>query len=68
MVCELIDGQFPSWRHLTIEAVESAGTVNAVLRIGGRFATRFPLRPGMPPRCGGGNPSRQLGWVRLYVG
>ena len=46
VVRELVDEQFPGWRHLAIKAVESPGTVNAIFRIGGRFAARFPLRPG----------------------
>lgn len=37
--------QLPRWRALAIEAVESPGTVNAIFRIGGRLAARFPLRP-----------------------
>jgi aminoglycoside phosphotransferase (APT) family kinase protein len=45
MVRELTDDQFPGWRHLDIRAVESAGTVNAIFRIGDQFAARFPLRP-----------------------
>ena len=45
VVRELVDEQFPSWRQLA-KAVESAGTVNAIFRIGDRFAARFPLRPG----------------------
>ena len=43
---ELVDEQFPGWRYLAIKAVASAGTVNAIFRIGDRFAARFPLRPG----------------------
>jgi len=46
VVRELVDDQFPCWRDLAIKAVESAGTVNAIFRIGDRFAARFPLRPG----------------------
>ena len=45
IVRELIDDQFPSWRYLAIAAVEPAGTVNAIFRIGDRFTARFPLRP-----------------------
>ena len=44
-VRELVDEQFPSWRQLAITAVQSAGTVNAIFRLGDRFAARFPLRP-----------------------
>ena len=46
MVRELVDHQFPEWRGLPIEPVASRGTVNAILRIGGEFAARFPLEPG----------------------
>jgi aminoglycoside phosphotransferase (APT) family kinase protein len=45
MVRQLVDDQFPGWRHLAIAAVEPAGTVNAIFRIGDRFTARFPLRP-----------------------
>ena len=34
VVRELVDEQFPSWRQLAITAVESAGTVNAIFRLG----------------------------------
>jgi len=40
VVRELADDQFPSWRDLAIKAVESAGTVNAIFRIGDRLAAR----------------------------
>lgn len=43
MVRELVAGQFPGWRGLAVRAVESAGTVNAIFRIGDRLAARFPL-------------------------
>jgi aminoglycoside phosphotransferase (APT) family kinase protein len=46
VVRELVDEQFPSWRHLAIIAVQAAGTVNAIFRIGDRFAAWFSLRPG----------------------
>jgi aminoglycoside phosphotransferase (APT) family kinase protein len=46
MVRELVDEQFPSWRGLPVTTVESPGTVNAIFRIGGQLAARFPLRPG----------------------
>jgi aminoglycoside phosphotransferase (APT) family kinase protein len=44
-VRELVDDQFPRWRDLPVRAVESAGTVNAIFRIGQRLAARFPLEP-----------------------
>jgi len=43
MVRELVDRQFPRWRDLPVRAVPSAGTVNALFRIGARFVARFPL-------------------------
>ena len=42
----LVDGQFPRWRGLPIEEVVSHGTVNALFRLGGGLAARFPLEPG----------------------
>jgi aminoglycoside phosphotransferase (APT) family kinase protein len=45
-VRELVDEQFPAWRGLPIRGVASQGTVNAIFRIGDRFAARFPLEPG----------------------
>lgn len=45
VVRELVDEQFPGWRSLPIRAVAGAGTVNAIFRIGDRFAARFPLEP-----------------------
>jgi aminoglycoside phosphotransferase (APT) family kinase protein len=45
-VRELVGDQFPRWRRLIVTAVEPAGTVNAIFRIGDRLVARFPLRPG----------------------
>jgi aminoglycoside phosphotransferase (APT) family kinase protein len=41
----LVDEQFPEWRDLPVRRVASQGTVNAIFRIGGQFAARFPLEP-----------------------
>jgi aminoglycoside phosphotransferase (APT) family kinase protein len=41
----LVDEQFPEWRSLTVRSIPSQGTVNAIFRIGDRFAARFPLEP-----------------------
>jgi aminoglycoside phosphotransferase (APT) family kinase protein len=46
MVRELVDEQFPAWRSMAIRAVDSPGAVNAIFRVGERFAARFPLEPG----------------------
>lgn len=43
---ELVDDQFPEWRDLPLREAPSQGTVNAIVRIGERFAARFPLEPG----------------------
>jgi aminoglycoside phosphotransferase (APT) family kinase protein len=40
----LVDEQFPEWARLPVTGVVSEGTVNAIFRIGDRFAARFPLR------------------------
>jgi len=45
-VRELVADQFPQWRGLAITAVDAPGTVNAIFRIGGQFAARFPRQPG----------------------
>lgn len=42
----LLDEQFPEWRGLEVRSVDSAGTVNAIFRIGDRLTARFPLQPG----------------------
>lgn len=42
----LVGEQFPEWRDLPIIRIAGSGTVNAIFRIGERFAARFPLRPG----------------------
>lgn len=45
-VRELVDRQLPEWQPLPIQRVAAWGTVNAIVRIGDRFAARFPLQPG----------------------
>jgi aminoglycoside phosphotransferase (APT) family kinase protein len=39
----LIDRQFPQWRGLPVRPAAGTGTVNAIFRIGDRYAARFPL-------------------------
>lgn len=41
---DLIRDQFPQFGDEKITALASAGTVNAIFRIGSRYAARFPLR------------------------
>lgn len=43
-VRRLVADQFPQWQHLAILEVPTAGTVNAIFRIGADLAARFPLR------------------------
>ncbi|MFH8491305.1 aminoglycoside phosphotransferase family protein [Streptomyces longisporoflavus] len=44
----LVEQQFPEWRSLPVRSVASQGTVNAIFRIGDRFAARFPLESADP--------------------
>ncbi len=41
----LLAQQFPKWQELPVSKVTSAGTDNAIFRIGDQFAARFPLEP-----------------------
>ena len=41
----LVAEQFPQWQALPVRRIASQGTVNAIFRIGGELAARFPLRP-----------------------
>ena len=41
----LLERQFPQWRELPVNAVESTGTVNALFRLGETLVARFPLLP-----------------------
>jgi aminoglycoside phosphotransferase (APT) family kinase protein len=42
----LVNEQFPEWSGLTVRAVPSHGTVNALFRIGDGLVARFPILPG----------------------
>jgi aminoglycoside phosphotransferase (APT) family kinase protein len=44
IVQALVREQFPQWRDLPIDRVHGLGTVNAIFRIGERYAARLPLR------------------------
>ncbi len=46
LVRTLIASQFPEWADLPVTPVESAGTVNAIFRLGTEFGVRMPLTPG----------------------
>lgn len=42
LVGRLVAAQFPAWAGLPLERVDSAGTVNAIFRLGGDMAVRLP--------------------------
>lgn len=42
LVRRLIAAQFPQWADLPVERIESAGTANAMFRLGGAMAVRLP--------------------------
>jgi aminoglycoside phosphotransferase (APT) family kinase protein len=50
LVARLVASQFPQWRELAIERVPSAGTDNALFRLGPELVVRLPRMPG----AGGG--------------
>jgi aminoglycoside phosphotransferase (APT) family kinase protein len=51
IVRQLVGEQFPRWSALPIKQVRSAGTENAIFRIGDRLAARLPLRPQDPAKA-----------------
>jgi aminoglycoside phosphotransferase (APT) family kinase protein len=50
-VRRLVDEQFPRWKALTVRALPTAGTVNAIFRIGDDLAARFPIRAQDPSQA-----------------
>ncbi len=46
IVAGLVATQFPQWAHLPLRRYDSAGTVNAIYRLGEGLAVRLPLQPG----------------------
>jgi aminoglycoside phosphotransferase (APT) family kinase protein len=48
VVRALVDAQFPQWRELPVRRLATAGTVNAIFRVGDGLAARLPLRDGDP--------------------
>ena len=46
LVRRLIGRQFPRWAALPVTKVRSAGTDNAIFRLGADMAVRLPRRPG----------------------
>jgi aminoglycoside phosphotransferase (APT) family kinase protein len=58
LVSRLLADQFPQWRDLPIEPVESSGTDNAIYRLGEDMAVRLPHIPG-----GTGTIDKELHWL-----
>ncbi|MDX6313250.1 MAG: hypothetical protein QOF44_2714 [Streptomyces sp.] len=58
LVRRLLAGQFPEWAGLPVELVASAGTVNAVYRLGEDMAVRLPRIEG-----GAGDVDREQRWL-----
>lgn len=46
MVRRMVGAQFPQWSNLPVTEVSSAGTVNALYRVGSELVARLPLQPG----------------------
>ena len=42
LVSRLLAAQFPQWANLPIEPVHSAGTDNAIFRLGDEMSVRLP--------------------------
>lgn len=51
LVARLISHQFPRWAHLPLEPVASAGSDNAIFRLGPDLAVRLPKRESAAPQA-----------------
>jgi len=58
LVRRLVVAQFPRWAGLPLRRVSSAGTVNAIYRLGDELAVRLPLVPGWAEDL-----ERELEWL-----
>ncbi|MFF4351028.1 aminoglycoside phosphotransferase family protein [Streptomyces sp. NPDC001530] len=58
LVRRLLAAQFPSWAELPLKRVESAGTVNALYRLGDDMAVRLPRIPE-----GAGDVEKERDWL-----
>ncbi|PZF81197.1 aminoglycoside phosphotransferase family protein [Jiangella anatolica] len=63
LVRRLVDRQFPRWAGLALRPVRSAGTVNAIYRLGDELAVRLPLVPSWA-----GGLERELEWLPRLAG
>ncbi len=52
LVRRLLVAQFPQWAGLPLKPIYSAGTDNAIYRLGDDLAVRLPRRPGAVPQIG----------------
>ena len=50
-VRQLVHEQFPRWKDLAVRELPTAGTVNAIFRIGADLVARFPLRAQDPSQA-----------------
>ena len=58
LVRRLLAAQFPQWSDLTIERIESSGTVNALYRLGDDMVARLPRMD-----WGEGAVEKELEWL-----
>jgi aminoglycoside phosphotransferase (APT) family kinase protein len=58
LVRRLLAAQFPHWAHLPLRPVVSAGTDNALFRLGDDFAVRLPRRAATA-----GQPEKEYRWL-----
>jgi aminoglycoside phosphotransferase (APT) family kinase protein len=58
LVARLLAVQFPRWARLPIAPVDSAGTDNAIYRLGDELAVRLPRRPSTA-----GQPAKEFRWL-----
>ncbi|CAN5345315.1 aminoglycoside phosphotransferase family protein [soil metagenome] len=59
LVRRLVDAQFPGWADLPLEPVRSAGTDNAIFRLGGELAVRLPRTA-----AASGQVAKEQAWLR----
>jgi aminoglycoside phosphotransferase (APT) family kinase protein len=58
LVRQLVDSHFPEFRDLDLQRLDSAGTVNAMFRLGSELCVRLPINPG----CAG-DLDKELLWL-----
>jgi aminoglycoside phosphotransferase (APT) family kinase protein len=63
LVARLLRGQFPQWRDLPLRPVPSAGTDNALYRLGDDLVVRLPRIPRAAPMI-----EKELRWLPYLAG